>query len=520
MNSELKIRAIVLISMVFLLVSFLSIHGTLTSGFHFVDDHEIIQINTDFLNSNGNVLHVITNWVKNDLIGRFRPMYMVSNVITYTLFRGDFFLISLFHAIIVALIGFLLFLSLRKIGFSLLESLLFPAITLIGDQSAIWWRLGPNEFIGMWCLSLTIITMIYAIKSNRNKILFRVLFTLFATLTLLCKESFLILTPAILLTYISLIRLETKNTYQFILRKYFPELLVLFFVFSVSVIYILIYVNTESLGYAGIKDVKLEMYHKAFNRLFEKGGIGIVSFSLFSISNIISYFWAKDKRDTFLKHRLIFQIAFLFILSQVFLYAKSGVFERYFLPGMLAWALMLSYSLHNIGKIIKNKLSQKYYFIYQLLTIVLIFSLLIPRIIDVSKNATTFTKEGKEVNNVLSFISKNANPKLCLLFIADPISDYERTFSFKRYLLGISGIKKMYTYSVVPSYTNSFDKYLVQTFTNDFNTLQNKDSIDMIVVLPFLKEKGDSIASNLGYKLKEFNLFNRGNYVVYIRNKN
>ena len=183
------------------LISFLFIHGTITSGFHFVDNHEIVQINKDLRDFNGNLFQVVEKWVNNDLKGRFRPMYMIDNVLVDTLFKGNFFYISLYHAFIHVFILFFLFLGVRKIGFPLLHSFAFPILSLLGVQSAIWWRLGPNETIGMWYLSLTFLSMVYAVKSRNHKLFFRVLFGIFGIFTILCKESFLILTPAVIVSY-------------------------------------------------------------------------------------------------------------------------------------------------------------------------------------------------------------------------------------------------------------------------------------------------------------------------------
>jgi len=520
MNKELKLRAIVLVSIVFILISFLGLHGTLSSGFHFVDDHEVIQMNKDLADANGDLFHVITSWVKGDLNGRFRPLYEVNNVIVYTTFGGDFFLMSVFHAFLTAFFIFFFFLTVRKMGFPMLESVVFLLIAFVGDQTSIWWRLGPNESIGMWYLSLTLVSMAYAIKSTKNKTFFRILFCVFGSLTIFCKESFLLLIPPMLLTYISLEKLETENlSWKTAIKKHLPEVVLLAGFMLAAVIFILLKVNTESLGYAGIKEVKFQSYVNTFKQLFLSNRTGAVSIIMFIISVAITYLWSAKRKKIFTIHLIILFITVFIVIPQVFLYAKSGIFERYFLPGILAWALMLSFSLKNINEMVRNKFPGKAFSFILILETVLLFAFIMPIAIKESKEATLFTKEGKEVNTVLSLITSNVNLTSTILFVADPVTDNERTYSFKKYLGGISGLTNMITYAVTPNNPNDYEKFLMLNFNSNFNTLTDKNLVEVIAVFPKLSKKGDSIISNLGFRKNDFYNLKVGSYQLYFRNK-
>jgi hypothetical protein len=383
------------------------LHGTISSGFHFVDNHEVVQINKDLADANGNVFNVMATWVKNDLGGRFRPMYMIDNVIVYTTLHGNFFLISLYHTLIIILIIFFLFLSLRKLGFHLPEALTFPLIALTGVQSAIWWRLGPNETIGMWYLSITFVFMVYEIKSKTKNGLFRILFCISTALMMFCKESFLLLSPAVILSYLTLEKLESAEAnWTAVLKKHIPELFIIVALFIVSIGFILIKVNTENLGYAGIKGVNPIAYLTTFGKLLTEGCIGIISIIVFCISGVLSYRWSQNKRKTLNTYFLVLFISLCILIPQSFLYAKSGIFERYFLPGMLAWAFMLAFSLNCIRNVVEQKATGNRK-MYLLIEIALLLCLIVPRLFLVSREATQFTKDGKEVNAVLSMITEN-----------------------------------------------------------------------------------------------------------------
>lgn len=525
---ELKCRFVIFFSIAFVLFLFLSLSGTISSGFHFVDNHEVVQMNKDLVDSNGDLLQVISTWVKNDLGGRFRPMYMIDNVIVYTTFRGDFFLISIFHSLLHVFITFFLFLSVRKLGFRIFESLIFPLIALVGVQSVIWWRLGPNETIGMWYFSLTVIFMVYAIKSTKHKGLYRLFFNIFLAFMMLCKESFLLLTPAIIFAYLTLDKLESKdNTWIVILKKHIPELRLFLFLFVAYIIFILSNVNTENLGYAGIKGVDVYAYFVTFSKLSTEGGIGIISLIVFCTSCILSYFWSENRKKVLISHLFIFVFSILVILPQIFLYAKSGIFERYFVPGMIAWAIMLAFSLKNLHELAVAKYSKNWLFGFHGIEIALLILILVPRLVVVVKEAIQFTKDGKEINTVLSMITENVNSNSTILYVADPVTDFERTISFRRFLSGTAGLTKMYTYPLKPLHADAFEQSLINDFSwtmggeeMHFDRLTDKRNVDLIVVFPLLTNKGDSIISSLGYNMNEFLSFRIGSYQLYFPNRN
>ncbi|NDP19749.1 MAG: hypothetical protein GZ091_01515 [Paludibacter sp.] len=527
-KKEFSLRLIVFISIAIALFAFLGLHGTISSGFHFVDNHEVVQINKDYSDANGNLFKVASTWVKNDLGGRFRPMYMIDNVFVDVFFKGNFFLISIYHTILMVFIAFFLFLVMRKNGFNVIESLAFPLIAFVGQQSAILWRLGPNESIGMWYLSLTLLSMVYAVKAIKYNRIFQILFCLFGSLMILCKESFLILTPSIILAYIFLEKNKFETiTWLTFIKKHLIEICILIAVFLGSLIFIIINVNTENLGYAGIKGVEYKSYLIAFQTLFISGGMGIISLILFALSLIVNNIFRTNKNKCLTHHIWVLLISITIVLPQVILYGKSGIFERYFLPGVLAWALLIAFSLKNIRQLIDKIQNRKYIYTFLFFEFALLFCLLFPRLIDVSKEASLFTAEGKEVNTVLSFISQNVDSTETVLFIADPVTDFERTISFRRFLIGNSNITKLYTLPVIQDNTDDLGKSLINDFSwvmggdeMNFNKLTDKSLVQSIVVFPLLSDKGDQIVSDLGFMANEFNSYRIGSYYLYFRNKN
>jgi hypothetical protein len=520
-NDELKFRILVFLSITLFIGSILSITGTLQSGFHFVDNHEVVQTMKDMSDHNGSIIQVIQKWVSSDLLVRFRPMYMIDNVIVDNICHFNFTTLSIYHCVLIIIIAFLLFVFMRKLNFGKIESISFPIIALVGPQAAIWYRLGPNESIGMWYLAWSLIFMVYSIKSNKFRLFFRGLFCVFSISMMLCKESFLLLTPALILSYITLVWLEdTSRSYIVLIKKIIPEIFILAVSFLFCIGYVLLKINTESMGYAGIKGVNYLSYLRCLYTIVFQGMIGVVSILLFVTSSILTYRYSKSNKNQLILHLLVLFISSFIILPQVFLYAKSGVFERYFLPSTLAWSLMMVFSFSNFKSLLSLHFEDKYHSKLFLFEILLICSLFFPSLVRLFGEASEFTREGKEVNAVLSFINYNSCPESTVLMIAEPISDAERTLSFRRYLGAVSGISKTYSHAVVRKTSDPFEEGLIRNFPSEFNSIIDKNSVDVFVGFPYCKNKMDSIVNSLGYDSKAMVHVNIGSYLVLLVNRN
>lgn len=527
--SKLAQRSIILFIIIISYFLFLGYNGTLTSGFHFIDDHEVIQMNKDLVLFGGSLLEVIKKWLTGDMIGRFRPLWVIHNVLTYTLFKGNFFNLAVFHAIEISFITFFLFFILNKNGYSVMESLVFAFLSMTGSQSTIWWRLGQNETISMFFLSLTLIFVTYSVKSKKHKILYRILYCVFAIATMLCKESFLILMPSL---FLLILGLDFKNhSNKKTLRKIFynrlPELIFLSICFISFILYILKKIQTGYFIGSGENGASFHIYYKGFKDLFFHLGFGITSFILFLISFILHMIKLKGQRKKFIfSHCFILILCILITFPQVFLYAKSGIYGRYFLPGMLAWSLMFAFSIHNINTLFNDKIREKAAFysarVIECIVVSAFFFILICR---VSKKAKEFTIRGNEVNTVLSFIQENTNSNSTILFIADPPTDFERTISFRRYLYGLSDISTIYTYPVIPETTNNLGKILIHDFSwvmggmnMCFDSIPDKNKIDLIVLFPKLGREINAFKLT-GLNASEYYEIDIGEYKIYYNKK-
>ena len=134
-----------------------------------------------------------------------------------------------------------------------------------------------------------------------------------------------------------------------------------------------------------------------------------------------------------------------------------------------------------------------------------------------------FTNEGKNDNTVLSIIEANINSSDTILFIADPVSDNERTFSFIRYFHAKSDNNNIFTCPVTSNNNDPYSKYLTNSFTSTFggeekkyDKIIDKSNIKAIVVFPYWQSKSDSIIKSIGYDKKTYSVFNIGLYQLYL----
>jgi len=412
-----KTNKVVILSIILFVFLFLFFSGTITSGYHFVDDHEVIKIKYDLKSSS--VFTVSKNWVKEDLFnnGRFRPLYYIHRVLETKLLGSDFFLWSFYTGILCCLVMISFYLGIRNLKFALGESIAFLIITFIGPQWSVWWRLGPGESLGMVFLGVSF----YFMSKSLNKRYFHlnnILFGFFLILSSLTKESFLLIIPAMIIFKIW----NEKICFGSSLKELFYKNLILLVpltVFAIELFIIKFYVGT---AYSGL-DTKLlnnviSILSTSFG--FVKTYLNLIIVVLFLL--IVSIYKKKHS----IRFNLISFIFFLLIiLPNIVLYEKSGLVERYLLPSTFGLGFL-------VATLIKGIKKDPIWFKKTALTLVLISFL--PYMISSWREANKFSIEGNCTQKLLSAISKNYVNGSEVMVIVDPVGLYEKSVSLKTYL--------------------------------------------------------------------------------------
>ncbi len=456
---------------------FLFLTGTLNSGYHFIDDHEMLKIHSD-LESNS-FIDVSTEWIGNDFNIRFRPIYFLHRVLEIKLLGINFFILSFYTGILAALTFSLFYIGARKLNLSVFLSLIFIFLTFIGSQMAIWWRLGPNETIGMVFLGFSFYFMTKCIKKKRY-LLNTILFIIFLILASLSKESFVIIIPAFVLFKIW----NEKNTFNIPMKKSIennlllalPMIIMLFELWFIKYV-----VGTDKIGYAGT-GLSVYGYLKGIkNIILNKNSLlgWLILLLILIVIHGMSFLFIKNERKKkfiqSIKYLLLYlSFSIMIVLPNIFLYSKSGMAERYLLPSILGLSVLAIIIVKNTKKIFCRRLVYLVIFIF----ITLSFW-------TVKVEATNFAKEGKETNELLSTVTKNTKSDSKILFVFDPLEKSEVISSSITYLT-IEGVNNLYGYLIEREYTKEYERRLEKKWKNKFKdkTIENMNGKpDIILVL-------------------------------------
>jgi hypothetical protein len=467
-NKEDKI---VIISLVLLVFLFLLISKTLNSGFHFVDDHEVIKIKNELKSTS--LITVSENWVRDDLNnnGRFRPFYYIQRVIETKLLGSDFFLWSLYNAILFCLALIFFYLAMRNMKFGLGESIAFLIITFIGPQSSVWWRLGPGESLGMALLGFSFYFMSKSLY-KRNYQLYNILFILFLILASLTKESFLIIIPAIII-----FKIWNEKTYIWSsLKESVHKNLVLVIplaIFAIELIIIKYYVGT---AYSGLDTNFINNITSILSTSlhFAKTYINLLITGLL-ILMIRRYLKNPPVRINLLSLSFLL----LIIAPNIVLYAKTGLVERYLLPTSLGLGFF-------VASIIKGIDKDQVWFKKIVLAFIIISFL--PYMVTSFASAVKFSKEGYATKRLLSAVSTNYRKGSQLLVIVDPVESYEKSVSLKTYLFYEEEID-LFGYPIVKDDKNADYQGYVDGWKSYFYGSQYENMTSQPELLIFLDTK-------------------------------
>lgn len=328
-----SIAVIIIISL--FVFGFLYCTGTLLSGYHLVDDHEFYTIG-DTLKDNG-LWKTMGICVKNDFQIRFRPLYYIERVLGVALFGAGTFRWSCMKALEIIMATYLLYIFVRSKGENKTKAILFAALCVWGPQTAIWWRLGPQESFGIFLFSLSL-NATWQLAQNR-KIVNRILFIIFLMLLSMQKESFMVCIPAF---FILLFAFDQNAEGKFIqdiknfIKKYVIEIITLLLCLIIEVGLIFWRVGLNQIGYAGFSSQDSVSYY--FNGMLHnlvtwgKYPMLLVLFA-FVLVYIVGDRGSVDKQS-----RLELLFCFYIWGIQLLVYAKSGMWERYLIPWMISVA--------------------------------------------------------------------------------------------------------------------------------------------------------------------------------------
>lgn len=428
-----------------ILILFLDKMGTLFSGFHLQDDVNYIRIR-GLAEEHGGI-NGIFQYMLGDLKLRFRPLWTFFRAIDGILFLDHLGIIALKNAIIIST-GFTLnYIFAQKMGVNKFFSLVFSCIIILGRQSAIIWRLGPQEATGALLFSLCLLLTYFL--SQKPSLFLKILFGISTTLLSLQKESFLVCVPSffLLLFIFSFGEGLKKENFWYNVRCFFKIYLVnIIFTLSILIVeafIILKYVGTNSIGYAGfnVNDsimIYLDGIYTSLRRTCFPYLILILLFFLF-----FQIIYTKKDLDLSFFLELIF-CAYI-ILIQLVTYAKIGVYERYLVPFVFA----IGYLTIIMGyRYFKDQPRLKFCYMQALIVFILYISWHIPN------DAKAFALQSENFQEIVSDITSNY-PTDTKIILCSSQEYGEFDISCKAYLEYFYGY---YNISFIEEYSNDYSQ--------------------------------------------------------------
>lgn len=441
--------------------------GTITCGWHLIDDHEFLRWFYQMKFEGRGVAEIIREWIIEDLNLRYEPLYYTNRILSCALFGIQLELYSVLKSAEIVLSIIFLYYCGRLMGEDKIYSFLFAAVSLVGYQSAVWWKLGPQEAqctllfsVGFYCL----------LKWLRDDQIGWALGSIIAFF-LMCnyKESFILLIPFLLLyvLYYDLNKSNDKITWSNICKLIQNRLwyyLVLGAIFTAIIIFIIFFVGVNNYDKVGLDaSVPWNVYVEAFKDALRTDLKWFYRFGILFFLILLT-FWEKFKK----MWKEILLIAAL-IIPQVVIFGQTGIKERYILPSSIGFSLFFIIFVRN-----KNVLSGKRKIVYQ----VGIILLLMAHGRVALREADYFRYRGESITTMLEAVIEMSDGKENILSCFRPNEEGNLVMNF---WMAVHGYDNMYFWTEEEQVINkNYSKY--EVFPEEYYDEKSFDDMNIVVM--------------------------------------
>ncbi len=308
--------------------------GTWRSGFHLVDDWEFAKY-VDWMTLEGRSLwDCLKEAVGDDLTRRFRPLYYVNRVLMAAVFGIDLTAMSVVKASEIVLALVLLYYCARQMKCNMIYAALFALTVLTGYQSAVWWKLGPQESYDTMMFALGFYLLLKWLRTGRRWYSFASVGAFF--LMSIYKEPFILMLPFVGLYVLYEEMKGRKLTLLHLweaVRRRLPYLLSIGLLFTVEMLLIMFVIGTNNYSYVGLdKSVTAEEYIQAWSLAAHTDMKWYVRFGILFGMIFLTY-WEHLKKAGW---EILLTLSI--VVPQCVTYSKTSMTERYLLPCVLGFA--------------------------------------------------------------------------------------------------------------------------------------------------------------------------------------
>lgn len=324
--------------------------GGIFDGWHFVDDHESYRILKLYKDQHVPLTETLMYFLKNDLNIRWRPLYWFFRVVMPYIFGDNPAIYKLILCVIGMVTYVLLYRSVRNLHCSALFSHLFALLVLVGRQFEVWYRVANQENLGLLFFAACLYLLTKQYKDNLFKRSTDIWIVVLAFCSGLMKESFLLLLPGVVWLRLGLEavhNLQSPKDIFNILKKnvMFIVIPAIFFLFNVYVI--VTYVGVNQIGYAGLDEsYGIKEYIWAMQRLCRESlhSYVLLAYVILGVTLLFPGILFLVKRARFHADFVLLSVLVIFsgyiVVTQMVLHAKSGMWDRYLLPGIIGFAII------------------------------------------------------------------------------------------------------------------------------------------------------------------------------------
>lgn len=396
--------------------------GTITSGWHFTDDHETVMLVEQKVENGVTFCQAFRKAYLGDITHRWRPAYWFFRVMGAYVFGVNYVMHNLFLCVIGMITYLFLYGTARNFKCSSSIAHLFAGLAALGRQYEIWFRIANQENAGLFFLSICLWIISKQYKDNLfGKRKYDVLLLTSAVICSLIKESFFLLLPGIVLLRLVLEGITIDGRWKkwillLIRRSFFwlPALLA----FMWSAYMIVFYVGTAPLDYAGV-DIEEGGQQIIWDimRLPKESLEDFVKPTMAAtVILLISLFFLVAKRKKVAIDSIVCGFFGIYIMAtQIILYAKSGMWDRYLVPFTVGYGVFF---LILAEKLLQNKYIRMIYsFLLTAFLISRIYVLLV-------SGAIPYGEEGKQIQAMLQYtISETTEESSILVSLGGRESD-------------------------------------------------------------------------------------------------
>lgn len=495
---------IVVLSSFLIVMGFCAIMGTLTSGYHPVDDHEYLEWTYDRLHGVSFMKLMLGNIEDNG--NRFRPLYQIFRTIWVELFGTNIFIHSIVKAMQASICLACLYFVARRHNYydcGRLVSVLFAITAFVGYQSSVWWKLGTTEVQGCLLFSIGFLFTEAYLRYDKNRYLAGAIISY--GLLVLLKENLFILLPFVgfyTLFYDLRSALEhdhrTKITWKLIFdhirrRIVFYIFLIGFFLATAFICCFVIdpnaYKGGEYLFGHFDKAAWLNSMHDL--KWFVLCGC-LFTAVLLTFYDHFKYMWM----DAIL--------LFIFVFPQILVYSHSGMDERYIIPSSIGYALF--FVISGFGQKVLYGF-RKYIYIAGMLILVVF------HVRAAVLQADYFTYRGKGFQATMDLAAdlarENPDAKIC-----SALEYFEPNKTIEFYLMLNSNDNMYYCHNI-----DSEDLYIDRKYDGDYS-LSHDDGIytdePMDIVIAY---SPDDIHYSREFKADpdKYEMIRYGTMCIYVR---